>query len=165
LVYDIDSCRERCLYGALNNRIRRLLLSFDFTRAIDENQPFASHIASLLVRSSPKLSDITFYSDRETSFDLHKIVLVARSSFFARNLHGRWGSKKRIKLLESMDPRAFEAAVSFLYVGFKEFSLDLFEKMPTIAKKLEIPGILDLLNAQASRNHRRRRNARQCVEL
>ncbi len=64
-----------------------------------------------------------------------------------------------------MDPRAFEAAVSFLYVGFKEFSLDLFEKMPTIAKKLEIPGILDLLNAQASRNHRRRRNARQCVEL
>ena len=38
----------RCIYGALTDEIRDLLVSFDISKAIDASQPFAGHISSLL---------------------------------------------------------------------------------------------------------------------
>lgn len=48
----------RCVYGALTDEIRDLLVSFDISKAVDVNQPFAAHIASLLNSSAEK--DILF---------------------------------------------------------------------------------------------------------
>lgn len=39
---------ERCIYGALNDQIRDLLLSYDLSKKIDINQPFAMHISFIL---------------------------------------------------------------------------------------------------------------------
>lgn len=39
---------QRCLYNALNDRIRNLLLSYDYSKSTDPLQPFAAHITSLL---------------------------------------------------------------------------------------------------------------------
>src|SRR6266702_8657208 len=41
---------ERCLYNALNDRIRNLLLSYDYAKSTNPLQPFAAHISSLLTR-------------------------------------------------------------------------------------------------------------------
>src|ERR1700712_1585053 len=74
---------ERCLYNALTNRIRNLLLQYDYSKSTDPLQPLASHITSLLTRISPQTSDITLTAASE-SFHLHKFVLSARSPYFQK---------------------------------------------------------------------------------
>lgn len=37
----------RCIYGALNDSIRDILLSYDISKAVDVKQPFATHISSI----------------------------------------------------------------------------------------------------------------------
>src|SRR3954453_21412404 len=69
---------ERCLYNALNDRIRNLLLSYDYAKSASPLQPLAAHITSLLTRPTPKTSDITI-SAYDQSFHLHKFLLAARS--------------------------------------------------------------------------------------
>src|SRR3954463_12723095 len=77
---------ERCLYNALNDRIRNLLLSYDYSKSTDPLQPLAAHVTSLLSRESwPATSDITLVSD-EAEWHLHKFVLAARSPYFQRKL-------------------------------------------------------------------------------
>ena len=39
--------RERAVYNALNNKIRNLLLSYDYSKSADPLQPWSSHITSL----------------------------------------------------------------------------------------------------------------------
>src|SRR5580698_6195853 len=76
---------ERCLYNALNNRIRNLLLQYDYSKSANPLQPLASHITSLLTRRTPQTSDITLTAASE-SFHLHKFVLSARSPYFQKKL-------------------------------------------------------------------------------
>lgn len=76
---------ERCLYNALNNRIRKLLLSYDYHKSADPLQPFASHITSLLTRDFPRTSDIILESGNE-SFHLHKFILASRCPYFSTKL-------------------------------------------------------------------------------
>ncbi|KAK8215970.1 hypothetical protein IWZ01DRAFT_495708 [Phyllosticta capitalensis] len=73
---------ERCLYNALNDRIRNLLLSYDYSKSTDPLQPLAAHIASLLTKDTPKTTDITVVT-RDRALDLHKFILSARSLHFA----------------------------------------------------------------------------------
>lgn len=106
----------RCVYGALTDEIRDLLVSFDISKAVDVNQPFAAHIASLLNSSAEK--DILFKIQLEEPathvsgdekenkvlelelepqqaqelelqqeyIGLHRFLLAARSPFFKRKL-------------------------------------------------------------------------------
>ena len=76
---------ERCLYNALNDRIRNLLLSYDYSKSTDPLQPWAAHITGLLTREVPKTSDIAVHT-RDATFQLHKAILSARSPYFARKL-------------------------------------------------------------------------------
>ena len=76
---------ERCVYNALNDRIRNLLLSHDYSKSTDPLQPFAAHITSLLSRHHPRTSDITLTTGVE-QFDLHKLVLATRSPYFAKKI-------------------------------------------------------------------------------
>lgn len=76
---------ERCLYNALNDRIRKLLLSYDYHKSADPLQPFASHITSLLTRDFPRTSDIILKSANE-SFHLHKFILASRCPYFSTKL-------------------------------------------------------------------------------
>src|ERR1700761_8446006 len=74
---------ERCLYNALNNRIRNLLLQCDYSKISDPLQPLASHITNLLTRPTPKTSDISLATVSE-SWNLHKFILSARSPYFQK---------------------------------------------------------------------------------
>lgn len=38
----------RCVYGALTDSIRDILLKYDISKAVDVNQPFVMHISSLM---------------------------------------------------------------------------------------------------------------------
>ncbi|KAI9642056.1 hypothetical protein NHQ30_009927 [Ciborinia camelliae] len=136
---------ERCLYNALNNRIRNLLLKYDYSKSTDPLQPFAYHITSLLTRQTPKTSDITLTAGSE-SWDLHKMILSARSPYFQRKL-STTPETTLWKLAPSIPPEAFHVAFRYLYMGEVPSDLglksnssvdDVLKGMDKISKQLEI---------------------------
>ncbi|KAF2499562.1 ankyrin repeat and BTB/POZ domain-containing protein 1 [Lophium mytilinum] len=112
---------ERCLYNALNDRIRNLLLSYDYAKSTDPLQPLAAHITSLLTRNHPKTTDITLVTPTE-SFPLHKFVLSARSPYFAKKL-ATAPDTTSWKLSSSIPTESLHVALRYLY--FSEVSADL----------------------------------------
>ncbi|ODV91138.1 hypothetical protein CANCADRAFT_13168, partial [Tortispora caseinolytica NRRL Y-17796] len=83
---------ERCLYGALTDEIRDLLISFDISKAVDSVQPFAAHIYGLLNRSSPVTADFIIsntYQDQTLTYPVHKFVLIARSAMMTSILQSK----------------------------------------------------------------------------
>ncbi|KAK9245964.1 hypothetical protein V1506DRAFT_458030, partial [Lipomyces tetrasporus] len=168
---------ERCLYGALTDNIRSLLLKFDISKAVDAIQPFAAHIASLLSKIEPSTTDIIFSSSTKPpsttsvgsapaesrQFHMHRFILTARSTYFRENLAGRWRSKKLVKLSSSMDPRAFDIVVKYLYsVDIAIGSMELNDRTAQVARKLDLPDLISTLeNLKAEESFRRKREHRQ----
>jgi len=108
---------ERCLYNALNDKIRNLLLSYDYSKSTDPLQPLASHLTSLLYRSQPKTSDIVVSSNNESdSFSLHKFILAARSPYFRKKLETA-PETVAWKLPSSIPGPSFDIALKHLYLG------------------------------------------------
>lgn len=107
--------RNRCLYNALNDRIRNLLLSYDYSKSTDPLQPLASHLISLLTREHPKTSDITVVTPTE-SFHLHKFILSARSPYFRTKLTLAPDTPSW-KLPPTIPPQSFGIALKHLYLG------------------------------------------------
>lgn len=106
---------ERCLYNALNDRIRNLLLSYEYTKSTDPLQPFAAHITSLLARSIPRTSDIQVITATE-SFHLHKFILAARSPYFQRKLSTA-PETTSWKVPTTIPAQAFDIAIRYVYLG------------------------------------------------
>jgi ankyrin repeat/BTB/POZ domain-containing protein 1 len=112
---------ERCLYNALNDRIRNLLLEYDFSKSTNPLQPLAAHITSLLSREHPRTWDLSLIWDHET-VHVHKFLLAARSPYFARKLESTpeitsW------RLPNSIPLDSIYTTVQFLY--FSEVAADL----------------------------------------
>ena len=105
----------RCLYNALNDRIRNLLLSYDYSKSTDPLQPLAFHLTSLLTRDQPKTADISVVTATET-FKLHKFVLSARSPYF-RNKLAAAPETTTWKLPPTIPPPSFSIALKHLYLG------------------------------------------------
>jgi len=141
---------ERCLYNALNNRIRNLLLEYDYSKSTDPLQPLASHITSLLTRHTPRTSDICLTASSE-QWNLHKFVLSARSPYFSKKLASApettiW------KLANTIPPEAFQIALRYLYLGDVPSDLGLsnkssvteeevFKGIDKVSKQLEIESL------------------------
>lgn len=158
---------ERCLYNALNDRIRNLLSSYDYSKSTDPLQPFASHITSLLTRDHPRTSDIVVTGAGET-FYLHKYVLSARSPYFSKRLSAA-PDTTLWRLPPAIAPQAFGIAVRYIYLGEipnevgggpgTGFSEDeVLEGLDKISRHLEIRSLWDgILEANDRRLARQRR--------
>lgn len=72
----------RCIYGALTDAIRDMLLSYDISKAFDTNQPFATHISSLLKEDELDTNDLLLGCKDDVEFSTHKFMLIARSPVF-----------------------------------------------------------------------------------
>ncbi|RAL65907.1 hypothetical protein DID88_005569 [Monilinia fructigena] len=154
---------ERCLYNALNNRIRNLLLKYDYSKSTNPLQPFASHITSLLTRQIPKTSDITLNSGSE-SWNLHKMILSARSPYFRRKLLAS-PETKSWKLAPSIPPESFHITLRYLYLGEIPSDLGLKSNSPMddvligiekISKQLEIESLWEVIFGHDRRIARQR---------
>lgn len=156
---------ERCLYNALNDRIRNLLLQYDYSKSTDPLQPLAAHITSLLTREVPQTADITVHAGGET-FTLHKFLLSARSPYFARKLAAApetisW------RLSHIIPAQSFETCIRYLYMS--EVSADLGDGeeakaillgIDKLSRQLEIQQVFeDLLASGDRRQARHRRTA------
>lgn len=138
----------RCIYGALNDEIRNLLLSYDITKQVDDNQPFLAHLSKLLAPVMTLLSGrdiaVLFPSSENTPkrvFVLNRFLLAARSRYFREKLleGGAWNLKSIITMKEILDPVSFEAIVDSIYLRTDNVP---FENIPpqlsTMARKLEL---------------------------
>jgi ankyrin repeat/BTB/POZ domain-containing protein 1 len=110
---------ERCLYNALNDRIRNLLLSYDYAKSTNPLQPLAAHITSLLARDTPATADIAITAYGQT-FHLHKFLLAARSPYFANKLAAA-PSTTSWKLPTAIPAESLAMALQYLY--FQEVSI------------------------------------------
>ena len=157
---------ERCLYNALDDRIRNLLLSYDYSKSTDPLQPLASHITSLLTREHPQTSDILVAAAGE-SFRLHKFVLSARSPYFARKLSAAPDTTSW-KLPSTISPQAFGIAIKYIYLGEipsdvgggpgTGFSEDeVLEGIDKISRQLEIMSLWDGILESGDRRLARQR--------
>ncbi|KAM0253278.1 hypothetical protein ACHAQJ_007374 [Trichoderma viride] len=106
---------ERCIYNALNDRIRNLLLQYDFSKSSDPYVYWSSHISTLLGRPAPQTTDISL--DAETrSFNLHKFLLASRTPYFRRKLQAA-PETASFKLSSTIPVEAFQIAVRYIYLG------------------------------------------------
>ena len=106
---------ERCLYNALNDRIRNLLLSYDYSKSTDPLQPLAAHLANILARPQPKTADLSV-SALDEIFHVHKFILAARSPYFRSKLSADPDTVSW-KLPTTIPPQSFEIALKHLYLG------------------------------------------------
>jgi ankyrin repeat/BTB/POZ domain-containing protein 1 len=110
---------ERCLYNALNDRIRNLLLSYDYAKSSNPLQPLAAHITSLLSRPEPVTADLTIEA-YDQSFHVHKFLLAARSPYFAKKLRAA-PNTATWTLPQNIPSRSLGVALQYLY--FSEVSM------------------------------------------
>ena len=157
---------ERCLYNALNDRIRNLLLSYDYSKTADPLQPFAAHITSLLTRENPKTSDILVTAADDT-FRLHKFILSARSPYFSHKL-ATAPDTTTWKLAVSIPAQAFDIAIRYLYFGEIPNDVgggpgtgatedEILEGIDKITKQLEIRNLWDGILESGDRRLARQR--------
>ncbi|KAI1761126.1 hypothetical protein GGR53DRAFT_506641 [Hypoxylon sp. FL1150] len=106
---------ERCIYNALNDKIRNLLLKYDYSKSTDPLQPWAAHISALLSRDTPKTSDITLIAG-SSSFELHKFLLSARTPYFQKKL-AEAPETETWKLPQSIPIESFQIVLRYLYLG------------------------------------------------
>jgi ankyrin repeat/BTB/POZ domain-containing protein 1 len=153
---------ERCLYNALNDRIRNLLLSYDYAKSTNPLQPFAAHISSLLARRHPATWDISLICGSDV-LRLHKFILAARSPYFARKL----ASSPEIaswRLPNSLPIEAVTATVRFAYLaelpsnlGDNDNEDDVLRSMDKFSRLLEIDRVFEFALHRENRRFARQR--------
>lgn len=155
----------------MNDRIRNLLLEYDYSKSTDPLQPLAAHIASLLTRETPVTTDITVaVGDQDVA--LHKFILAARSPYFHTKLAAA-PETTTWKLPSTTPPEAFAAAIRYLYLGEAPRELrsgpgtgftesEVFAGIDKISKYLEIESLMDSL---LDSGDRRRARQRRTTEL
>ncbi|GKZ34275.1 hypothetical protein AbraIFM66950_004460, partial [Aspergillus brasiliensis] len=164
---------ERCLYNALNDRIRNLLLEYDYSKSTDPLQPLAAHITSLLTRETPRTSDIVVTAADE-SLHLHKFILAARSPYFHRKLESA-PDTLTWRLPNTIPPEAFGTAIKYLYFGEAPRDLrsgpgtgftesEVFAGIDKIAKHLEINTLVDSILDSGDRRLARQRRTMEVAK-
>ncbi|PYI03505.1 BTB/POZ domain-containing protein [Aspergillus sclerotiicarbonarius CBS 121057] len=164
---------ERCLYNALNDRIRNLLLEYDYSKSTDPLQPLAAHITSLLTRETPRTSDIVVTAADE-SLHLHKFILAARSPYFHSKLEPA-PETSTWRLPNTTPPEAFGTAIKYLYFGEAPRDLrsgpgtgftesEVFAGIDKIAKHLEINTLVDSILDSGDRRLARQRRTMEVAK-
>ncbi|KXH28007.1 BTB/POZ domain-containing protein [Colletotrichum salicis] len=134
---------ERCIYNALNDRIRNLLLEYDYSKSTDPLQPWAGHITSLLTKAVPKTTDISLIAAAQ-SFDMHKFLLAARTPYFRKKLDGA-PDTATWKLPTTYPLESFQVALRYLYLG--EVPKDVVNARSTVTEEEVLTGV-DKLSKQ-----------------
>ncbi|KAF4965938.1 hypothetical protein FSARC_6325 [Fusarium sarcochroum] len=156
---------ERCIYNALNDRIRNLLLQYDFSKSSDPYVYWSTHISTLLGRTTPKTADITLISGSR-SFDLHKFLLVARSSYFRSKL-AAVPDTATWNLTSGIPVQSFLIVLRYLYlgdiprdiapIGGADSEEDVLKGLSKVSKQLEVESLWETILAGGDRRLARQR--------
>ncbi|RCK65717.1 hypothetical protein Cantr_01402 [Candida viswanathii] len=144
----------RCIYGALTDEIRDLLVSFDISKAVDASQPFAGHIASLLnplLNAESVTCDVVLefagVSEEFKRAKLHRFLLAARSPYFKEMVLGDWRNLTVVKMPGSVDPVVFKRIVDYVYLRtdsiIDDSSPDVQDQLLKLAQKYKLHDLVE----------------------
>lgn len=156
---------ERCIYNALNDRIRNLLLQYDFSKSSDPYVYWSTHISTLLGRTSPKTSDISLQAG-DRSFELHKFLLSARTPYFRKKLESA-PETEIWKMAPTVPIEAFQVVIRYIYLGEVPRDLaptggrvsedEILKGLDKISKQLEVEQLWEAIMAGTDRRLARQR--------
>lgn len=156
---------ERCIYNALNDRIRNLLLQYDFSKTSDPYVYWSTHISSLLSRTTPSTSDISLVAGSQ-SFALHKFLLASRTPYFRRKLEAQ-PETATWNLASAIPVEALQIVLRYVYLGDLPRDLvppgspvseeDVARGLDKISKQLEVDQIWGAITAGSDRRLARQR--------
>ncbi|SCU94618.1 LAME_0F08218g1_1 [Lachancea meyersii CBS 8951] len=106
----------RCVYGALTDSIRNILLNYDISKAVDLKQPFASHLSSQLNDQSIRGHDIMLKLANGQHTRLHGFLLAARSPYFAKQLQELGSEHVTLDLPKEVPSVGLDIISSYVYL-------------------------------------------------
>lgn len=149
----------------MNDKIRNLLLSYDYSKSTDPLQPWSSHITSLLTRDIPKTADITLTSG-PTELHLHKFLLSSRTPYFRKKLADA-PDTKHWKVSHVIPAEAFRLVARYLYLGELPRDVvdprtstteeEIFKGIDKISKQLEVEKLWEAMLSLDDRRLARQR--------
>ncbi|XP_043563534.1 ankyrin repeat and BTB/POZ domain-containing protein 1 isoform X2 [Chiloscyllium plagiosum] len=138
---------ERCLYGALNDSIRRLLKDYKQVTAKSMQRDYYDDFLQRLLEQG-YYSDISFLVHGQT-FRAHRCVLNARSTYFAEMLQTKWKGRKAIALKHPLiNPMAFRAILQFFYTGRLDIEVENVEDFKILAKQCKLEELISKLEGK-----------------
>eukprot|EP00092_Neocalanus_flemingeri_P056552 GFUD01067064.1.p1 GENE.GFUD01067064.1~~GFUD01067064.1.p1 ORF type:complete len:501 (+),score=170.32 GFUD01067064.1:80-1504(+) len=107
---------ERCVYGALTDSIRKLLLDHKMlTPMTMRREAYTEFLRRLL--QDEKSKDITFCIHGEL-ISAHKCILSTRSAVLRQMFEGRWRNKREVNIHHRLvSAQAFKQMLEWLYTG------------------------------------------------
>lgn len=140
----------RCIYGALTDSIRDILLKYDISKAVDVNQPFVMHISSLLKDSVPATYDICLRIPEGTKkrLNFHKFILSSRSTALGKKFRSVWKGEHEVKIEQAVTTSAVEALAKFVYLVpvLHEIDPKDYDCLMSMAREWQIPELEEFLN-------------------
>lgn len=141
---------ERCLYGALTDKIKKLLLSYNMV----SSKVMRRDLYEEFLRRLPEpgnYQDVTFHVHGQ-KFPAHRCILSARSSYFSDLFRTRWKGRKDIVLKHQMINRdAFQQILQFLYSGQLEVPVGQTEPYITLAKQCKLNKLITLIEERCKK--------------
>ncbi|TLD22161.1 hypothetical protein PspLS_08155 [Pyricularia sp. CBS 133598] len=164
---------ERCIYNALNDKIRKLLIQYDYSKSIDPLQPWSSYISSLLTMDRPKTTNISLVRDVSQDcdaahFELHKFLLAARSPYFGKKLLAM-PDIKSWKLAPAIPIESYRIVIRYLYLeellprdfagagGAGATKEQIFKGIDKVCRSLEVEHLWDTVDSASDRRLARQR--------
>ncbi|XP_019744024.1 ankyrin repeat and BTB/POZ domain-containing protein 1 isoform X2 [Hippocampus comes] len=141
---------ERCLYGSLNDSIRRLLKEYKCVGVRAMKRHDFNYFLHLLLEQGLH-SDITFVVHGQM-FTAHRCVLAALSEYFAEMFATKWTNKSLIHLKHPLiNPAAFGAVLQYLYTGRADIDVSLVDDCRRLAKQCKMTDLVEELQLKCKR--------------
>lgn len=135
---------ERCMYGSLNESVRRLLKDYKCISVRAMQRDDFNYFLHMLLEQGPH-SDVKFLVHGQI-FTAHRCVLSARSEYFTDMLESKWKGKTLITLKHPLiNPSAFGAILQYSYTGRMDIDISLVEDCRRLAKQCKMEDLMEEL--------------------
>uniref|UniRef100_UPI0037E8113F ankyrin repeat and BTB/POZ domain-containing protein 1 isoform X1 n=2 Tax=Semicossyphus pulcher TaxID=241346 RepID=UPI0037E8113F len=138
---------ERCMYGSLNDSVRRLIKDYKCVsvRAMQRGD-FIYFLHMLLEQG--QYGDVKFLVHGQI-FTAHRCVLCARSEYFTDMFETKWKGKNLITLKHPLiNPAAFGAILQYFYTGRMDIDVNLVEDSKRLAKQCKMADLIEELESK-----------------
>ncbi|XP_076022985.1 ankyrin repeat and BTB/POZ domain-containing protein 1 [Genypterus blacodes] len=141
---------ERCLYGSLNESIRRYLKDYKCVSAHTMQRDDYEYFLHRLLEQGQH-SDVDFLVHGQ-KFAAHRCLLSARSDYFIEMFETKWKGKNLITLKHPLiNPTAFAAILQYVYTGRVDIDVTLVEDCQRLAKQCKLTNLIDELDKKCKK--------------
>ncbi|XP_047457355.1 ankyrin repeat and BTB/POZ domain-containing protein 1 [Mugil cephalus] len=135
---------ERCMYGSLNDSVRRMLKDYKCVSVRAMQREDFNYFLHMLLEQGHH-SDVKFQVHGQT-FQAHRCVLSARSEYFTEMFKTKWNGKNLITLKHPLiNPAAFGAILQYFYTGRMDIDISLLEDSRLLAKQCKMTDLIEEL--------------------